>query len=535
MQATDLDLEGWVLEDDNPCVLEPLIMMCPAIRRLSLARNGLVDGALDSLAACLRAIQAGSGGGLTSLDLSGNFLSADACDPLARSFFPENAAAKGLEPAVVSAACRVYSLDLSQNAGVGDLGAAILAAELKTRRCRGSLHLRGVGLSSAGFAALAAATAYLECLDLAHNQSVCPVGLTALCDGLCVGGMLQVLDLSYILKKTPAEVDDFSSKLSPDRIIQILTVALRHPGIRLRRLAVAGNSLDGERMQLLAEALAEGGSQLAELNLDTNCLGATWMGDEVNDLVRALCLKRPCSPSAWLAGAEPYDGVRILELCDNGLGDDAVVLIAEGLRQALALEVLRLARNSVGDRGAAALAAALAAQRDLLAEVPSGGSCGRARRRGVLELQLSTNLVSDGGLEALAGTASTAPSARRGPWGLEELQLEGHLGSGKGLAAVVRAVGARVALVRALLGELSAGPVGGGGAAAGGLPPRLLRTDLLPPPGAEEAYLEASLADRWPTSGGTGDGDEQEARRVGLEEALSLLAAETGAVVTVPV
>lgn len=492
LRVTRLELCDWSLREDDPCRLGSLIVRCPSLTRLSLARNWLTDAAVYTLSGCIKFIQENGGARLRELDLSENLLSAEGCEMISASFFPD---ISGVEQPLKT---RVpYMLDLSLN-DIGDRGASALAAALAPRECFAQVRLRNACVGSGGIAALAVAGPYLMELDLSGN-AVCSVGLEALCAGLIRRApALHTLDLSHIIVQPCLGRDaSNSSSASPyphaedtpetdflsERLAQLLIPVLKCSETRLRRLGLAGNGLDGQAAQRLLEALLRGGSSLNELDLDSNHIGATWKGTELRPLVELLEVR------------QPKDGLKVLRLCDNALDDFAAALLAEGVRRGVALETLTLTRNVIGDRGAASLADALKAQRLRLAELDLDLS-DALNCRGVQQLRLDLNPIGDVGLEALAESASTVPTldAPQGPWGLTELWIAGHHASARGLAALRQAVTARQGLLTLLLKSLSGAEPPKVGA---GPPPPMLRVDELQPPSFEDAAVEAHVARHW--------------------------------------
>lgn len=541
LRVTKLDLEGWSTGTNDACLLGSLLLRCPSLTRLSLARNSLTDEAVFSLASCVRFLQESSGGGLRELNLSGNSLTPDGCEAVARSFFPD-ASSQQHDAARATARQGPYTLDLSRNPGVGDAGAAALAIELKTQGCLGSLFLEGSGLCSAGFASLAVAADCLVQLDLSGNSATSAVELAALLGCLSVAPSLESLGLSDVLE-CPATAagpePPPGGELSPEKLAEMLAGALRRQESRLQRLALAGNKLDGRSLQLLLEAARQGGGRLKELDLDRNCMGASWKGAELRSLIELLTRREPGPPRA--PAEESHWGLRTCSLCGNGLDDAAAALLAEGLRQSVGLEVLRLSGNAIRDRGAECLADALKDQRALVASLQeplrrntSDGDLGSAdavpRCSGVAELQIARNALGDGGLEALAVAASSVPSldAPWGPWGLAVMDIEGNAAGSRGQAALRQAQRARVQLLQQLLRALSGQrpPSEGGGA-----PPPLLRVGGLPAPDAEEVALEVSLARHWaehygPAAWPAGRGECGEGEEFSLEQELRMAVAD---------
>lgn len=541
LRATELDLESWSSGLNDACLLGTLILRCPSLTRLSLARNELTDEAVVSLSTCVHFLQESSGGGLRELNLRGNLLSPDGCEAVARAFFPDGSILPEAEPPKRHGP---YALDLSLNPGIGDAGAAALAIELKTQGCLGSLMLEGAGLCSAGFASLAVAADSLAQLDLSKNNAASAMEMAALFAALGSAPSLEALGLSDILPRAPQESAPAGS-LSPDGFAELLAGTLRCPYSRIRRLAIAGNGLSGRSAQLILEAMRQGGGRIEELDLDRNSLGASWKGTESRALVELMAwrgqglMKAPTQVDYW--------GMRTCCLSGNSLDDAAAALLAEGLRQSAALEVLRLSRNSIRDRGMECLADAVKDQRAMLsglqeplrqsAELLAGsGDAAEARQvprcPGLLELQLGRNPVGDRGLEALAEAVSSAPQldAPWGPWGLVELGVEGHGGSSRGLRALQQAQKDRVhlmqQLVRAISGQCP--PKEGGGA-----PPMLLRVAGLPGVEPEDEALEADLARHWaehyglaawPTRGARATSSENE--EFSLEQEVRMAVAE---------
>jgi len=505
LRVTNLDLAEWSSGPNDACLLGTLVLRCPSLTRLSLARNGLTDEAVFSLASCVRFVQESSGGALRELNLRSNLLSPDGCEAVARSFFPDAAILSEAEP---SKPRGPYALDLSLNSGLGDAGAAALAIELKTQGCLGSLVLEGVGLCSAGFASLAVAADSLARLDLSRNAASSAMELAALFTALGAAPSLESLSFSDVMPPRTAG-HEAAGSVSPDGFAELLAGALRCQESRIRHLAIAGNGLSGRSVQLVLEAARQGGGSLEHLDLDRNALGASWKGAESRSLVELITwheqepAKAPAEPAYW--------GLRSCSLAGNGLDDAAAALLAEGIRCSASLEVLRLSRNTIRDRGVECLADALKDQRAFLAELQEPlrrstspltccGDLAEARTvprcSGVVELQLSRNPIGDRGLEALAEAASAAaePSAPWGPWGLAELGVEGHGAGNKGQGALREAQKARVQLIQQLLRAISGQcpPTEGGGA-----PPTLLRVSGLPPLETDEVLLEADLARHW--------------------------------------
>lgn len=504
LSVKHLDLTGRSAKGDDPCVLGSLVLRCPALTRLSLARNDLTDESAQSLAACVRLLRTDRIGMLTDLDLSDNLLTEDCCESLAEGFFPdftepqppESAAASGLP-------VRPYCLNLSGNIGIGDLGVAILASELRKRRCPASLLLRGAGLSCAGFAALAPVAAQMTKLDLSHSVAVDADRVGMLCEALAAipsPPKLRMLDLSYILQPTE---EGGAPGLRPVQLARLVADVVIHAGSSLERLSLAGNALGGEGARTLAEALRGGvAKRLAALDLSANRLGTSWKSEDA--AIRAL--SELLAPATMTHCNDAWLGLSELSLCDNRLDDAAVVLLAEATRRSRSLETLRLAHNEVGDRGVVCLADAAKSQCELLEgfmrspaqEAPelSGEAPSASAFVGLRELDLSGNLFGDAALEALAEAACFVPplDEPRGPWGLAILQVSGHRGGARGLAALSQAVRSRSGLVSVLQQRL-AGPEPP--AAGGGAPPELLRVDDIEPPISEAIAAETSLTRLW--------------------------------------
>jgi len=384
---------------------------------------------------------------------------------------------------------RVYTLDLSLNAGIGDLGAASLAADLALHGCKGALLLRSVNLSAAGVATLAAAAKNLVELDCAHSEP-CPDSLAALCEALGTASCIVALDLSSVIaRQLPGFEDEGVTRLCPDGLTRAVTTMMAFKPARLQRLGLAGNKLGASGAQTIVNAIGQGAFSLTELNLDANCIGSSWRSTEMRSLSELLTLRRASAPE--LVGVT-VRGLRVLEACDNLLDDAALALLAEGVRQSFALEILRLARNDVRDRGACCLADALVEQRVMLAR-PSRLDF---RGCGLLELQLSMNPIGDTGLETIAEASCKVPSleAPFGPWGLHVLAVAGHAASSRGIAALGQAVRLRRGLLERIHKAISgpSPPEQGGGD-----PPRLLRIDVLEAPSREDVLLEEHLLRSW--------------------------------------
>jgi len=533
LRITKLDLAGWNADGNDPCLLGSLLTRCPSLTRLSLARMALTDDAICCLSTCFKFLQDTSGGQLVKLDLHGNKLSAACCETLARDFFPQVSV-----PVLESqgaAQSKPYCLDLSQNVSIGDAGAAALAKELKKQGCLGSLLLRDCGITPTGFASLAAAANYYVQLDLAKNQASNAAELNAFFSSLITATNLRALDLSDILK---AESKMTPKDLSPEQLADFISHSLQGGASKLQRLSLAGNGLKGRGLQLIADAAHGPSGRLEELNLERNRLGDSWKSAEIRSLAELFAWHVP-APAEAVEAPQPFHGLRRCFLCGNNLDDAAAALLAEGLRQSVGLEVLGFAKNAIRDRGIVCLAEALKQQRELLTQLQeplrqeSGNPeqvHGAPRRCGVIKLDVRDNPVGDEGLEALAEVCTSFKPDQQtlwGPWGLVDLQLNGHQGTCRGAAAIGQAVQARVGLVRMLLQELASSQATREG---GGAPPMLLRVDELPPPDPEDVATEASLARYWVESFGdaawTASDEDEKHGGLSLEEELRALAAE---------
>eukprot|EP00927_Polykrikos_kofoidii_P039597 TRINITY_DN33959_c0_g1_i1.p1 TRINITY_DN33959_c0_g1~~TRINITY_DN33959_c0_g1_i1.p1 ORF type:complete len:695 (+),score=118.18 TRINITY_DN33959_c0_g1_i1:50-2134(+) len=520
LRVTCLDLAGLSAEGDDPCLLGSLVLRCPALKRLSLARNGLTDAAMDAgIGACLRFLRmspesrAGTAAGVTAtgllhLDLSGNLLTPDGCEVAADAFFPDVEASSGqdaekvaqkalpVDSADIDAVRRqrlhhgrpevFHHLELRGNKQFGDLGAAALGRVLKRKRCFGSLGLRDTGISHAGLLSLADSAEWLVGLDLSGTKSVLPESLGALFRAIGDFDIIRTLDASNLVIQNSSGISSDGLGVTSEELVPLVVMAVKRPQCRLRRLSLARNGIDDLALRVLVEGLRRSGRCLIELDLDGSHLG------EAGDCDAAMRSLSELLGGGGDNGEPALGGLQILSLSDCGFDDGVVDILAKGISTSFSLESLRLSGNQIGDCGAGVLKKAMLAQYSLITEANLQDVA-----QGLRELQLKHNYIGDVGLEALAEAASlTAPSleAPRGPWGLSTLWIEGNLSSSRGMTALQQARRARSGLLEVLLRSLAGSQPPEGG---GGLPPVLLRVDGLGNPSAEEEATEASLIRHW--------------------------------------
>ncbi|CAM9552011.1 unnamed protein product, partial [Phaeothamnion confervicola] len=329
----------------------------------------------------------------------------------------------------------------------GDAEAVKLSAALADNTSLTELLASGHSIGARGAAAIGAALARngtLRCLALG-SATFGDDGVRALVvGGLSCNAGLTTLDLEH---KSLTQADDLG---------RLLVV---HP--TLQELRLGRNQLGDEAVRLLAEGLMSATSRLTTLSLSGNIFGApgaaslaaalravsgaplAWLDVSENPLedegTAAILLA--CGANRSSGGSDEVDGkdasaaanasflprsgaaVATLALRSCGAGAASAAALAELLSSgsACALTSIDLSCNALGAEGAAAIAAALPANRTLrsLALAANGigdagaEALGMALSRGLRRLDLAANGI--GG----AGAAALLP-----PYGrLEELRL----------------------------------------------------------------------------------------------------------------
>ncbi|KAI3436549.1 hypothetical protein D9Q98_005965 [Chlorella vulgaris] len=262
----------------------------------------------------------------------------------------------------------LYSLDLG-NRSFGDEGLVALAPGIAASASLVQLNLEAKGLTAAGCATLGEAlaansrtatsadrTEYTGIAELLLGQnSLGGDGLSALLEGVGSSVGLHTLDLS-------------SCSLEGKGAVQPLAAALQQgklPSLGVLRLD--GNTLSGTGIAALADSFGAAAS-LQQLHLQRCCLGpeaAAALAPALPSALQVLNLAGNTIGSrgalalaaAMTAGSVPQ--LHKLVLCDCGLGDDGIAAVAAALGATAAGSLtLDLSGNTAGSAAMAALAAA---------------------------------------------------------------------------------------------------------------------------------------------------------------------------------
>eukprot|EP00892_Ulva_mutabilis_P003962 jgi/Ulvmu1/1938/UM012_0098.1 len=328
---------------DRAGALDALAHVLAHLRHLStldVSQNSLGDDGMARLAPSLRQ-QAGK---LKILRLAGNLIQSPAAAGLGCAL----AAATGLE-----------ELDMHSNL-IDCSGFQELAPHIIALRTPKSVNISCNKLESFGATALGALVATWACvedLDVSGN-GIGSAGASALLDGLARKSLKSVtaLDLSFNNLQKRDWVDaGVSTAISRFRGLQKLDVGFNeiHTGgcaalsTALRRLPML------RQLGLYRAGIGEGAARL----LVSGLARLSWL--EVLDL-RHNRIK--VAAMALVAALPVPERLVRLRLCGNRIGDDTTAELLQMLPQRTAqLELLGLARNRVGPRACAALAAALPA------------------------------------------------------------------------------------------------------------------------------------------------------------------------------
>jgi len=444
-QSTDavevLEVSRRGLDDEAVRPLVALLLSASVLEsfsrlsRVDLSGNVLGNDGCVLLGESVAALHGRPMGGLRYLCLASNRIGAQGAAALAGSFFPD---CTSLDTDLVGVVADEYALVLSDNP-LGDTGVEAVTSSVIKTRCRVALHMCNVGCTGRGCNAVAESLPWLSSLDLGYNTI--PIArLETLVSS--AGNHLRQLSLAQMAPND-------GRSMSRNLVVQALADLLTSGHTPLASLNLASNDLQDSGLRLLADALvADESPHVQVLDLSQNRL----------------------QDGNLLANILVHGGERLatLNLEGNELGDLAVVALAAGIALAPPLRRLNLSRNRFGDDGVIALAHTIRNQGDFApsaaaeqaAPSPEGIAAWLQNLRGLqaspawawddaeaglLELDVSVNMIMDDGAIALAESVSRCTS--NGVANLARLDLSDNSIGNAGrdaLESVVRASHQRV-------------------------------------------------------------------------------------------
>jgi len=364
-------------------VVPVALRRCPRLSRLDLSHNHLTNRGCVVLAECIEGMRKRHEGAaaLRSLSVAHNQIGVVGAEVLSMAYIPSSSSGD-------------YRLALSGNP-LGDDGASALALAIQCRQTSVAVELRETGLGAA-CTSLTRCMPWVSELDISRNAGIPSESLSVLLGAL--GPSLRCAGLTHLSAFTAPVAQSMANALT------------RCP--KLSVLCLAGNNLLDAGLNRLTSAMASQPAQfLEELDLCGNRLSDGNMLAQI------------------LVGGAPR--LVSLSLANNEFNDMALVAISAGFSMSSQLQRLNLAHNRFGSAGTVALAHALEQHGDFDAEHPVQfqapavaewlqGLCDDVPdfcfrgtpALGLEVLDLSHNLISDEGADALAWAARSSPNLR---------------------------------------------------------------------------------------------------------------------------